>query len=63
LISLLLLQLKQDRGAGWGRTDDRGGMRLCEDRAALIMGWDGRWHRMEECDDGNLVSGDGCSAK
>jgi hypothetical protein len=60
---LVLTRWSPTGGSGWSRTDDRGGMRLCEDRAALIMGWDGRWHRMEECDDGNEVGGDGCSAK
>ncbi len=45
----------------WRRTDDRGGMRLCEDPEVVVMGNDGRWHRVEECDDGNMVSGDGCS--
>ncbi len=37
-------------------------MLICSDSAALMMGEDGRWHRLEECDDGNRHGGDGCSA-
>jgi cysteine-rich repeat protein len=44
-----------------GRTNDRGGLRLCADDLAVVMGSDGRWHHLEECDDGNQVAGDGCS--
>ena len=43
------------------RTDDRGGLRVCSDTAAVILGGDKRWHHLEECDDGNSNAGDGCS--
>ncbi len=33
---------------------------MCEDGAAVVRGEDGRWHRLEECDDGNAADGDGC---
>ena len=41
----------------------RPGMRLCPDARAVRLGSDGRWHRLEECDDGNSRSGDGCSSE
>jgi cysteine-rich repeat protein len=37
-------------------------MRICSDPSTLTLGGDGRWHRLEECDDGNQRGGDGCSA-
>ncbi len=43
------------------RTENFGGLRLCADSRAVVFGGDGRWHRKEECDDGNLNDGDGCS--
>ncbi len=36
---------------------------MCEDRAAVVLGGDGRWHRREECDDGNAADGDGCASR
>ncbi len=45
---------------GMARTDDRGGLKVCEDGAVVVLGGDGRWHRREECDDGNAADGDGC---
>jgi cysteine-rich repeat protein len=38
-------------------------MKLCEDSKAIRLGSDGRWHHLEECDDGNTRSGDGCSSE
>jgi cysteine-rich repeat protein len=43
------------------RTENWGGLRLCNDPDALQLGADGRWRRLEECDDGNNNAGDGCS--
>ena len=35
---------------------------LCPIRQ-VVLGGDGRWHWLEECDDGAAAAGDGCSAK
>ena len=29
----------------------------------MVLGGDGRWHWLEECDDGAAAAGDGCSAQ
>ncbi|EKX31885.1 hypothetical protein GUITHDRAFT_121933 [Guillardia theta CCMP2712] len=52
--------VRQERETGcWSAA--YGGMRLCED-PAIMLGNDLRWHLREECDDGNRIDGDGCSA-
>eukprot|EP00960_Hanusia_phi_P072259 767741-Hanusia_phi.AAC.1 len=37
-----------------------GGVKVCEDEGIIADG-SGRWHLLEECDDGNRKDGDGCS--
>ena len=37
------------------------GVKICSDMSALSRGATGLWYLLEECDDGNQMSGDGCS--
>jgi cysteine-rich repeat protein len=42
-------------------SDAGGGLKVCSNASGLALGGGGRWRRLEECDDGNVASGDGCS--